>query len=159
LAQVAEETFESLTFLLPIDITENEFHPPDNDRTCTAWVGYAGHFSGALVVTVSEDMLAPMAVNILGLDEDSPPDETVQIDALKELVNVVCGNVLPQIAGTHVVFNVHAPQLADENLSHDNWEGLTPAVTVDVFFEEGQATLSLFFQPDAVLMQEFGERS
>jgi hypothetical protein len=40
------------------------------------------------------------------LGEASPPDQEGQLDALCEVANVICGNMLPELAGTTAVFHI-----------------------------------------------------
>ena len=141
LQRVAEETFESLAFLLPMPEPDD----PINCTTAIVAVGFDGPFNGELIVTLPEAVLAELTANMLGLDDgDNIPAETQQ-DALKELANVVCGNVLPEIAGTTAVFNVAAPRLTDSATPH-SYGGFAPAATARTYIDEGLATLELLTQ-------------
>jgi CheY-specific phosphatase CheX len=50
---------------------------------------------------------------VLGLDEGQEPSLQQQADALKETLNVICGNLLPLVSDRKQVFNVHAPQILE----------------------------------------------
>jgi hypothetical protein len=94
------------------------------------------------MLRVSENLLAPLANNMLGLecDQDSPT-YAQQIDALKEMLNVACGNLLPELAGTQAVFNLSAPQFQEESGPE------LPAATcaqAQLALDEGQAELTLW---------------
>lgn len=109
LASVAEQTFESLAFMFPME----DEAPADPARPrLTSAVPFSGPFGGSLAVTVDEAALPMLAANMLGLDPDSPPTRVQQEDALREMANVICGNLLPAIAGTEAVFYVGAPEIA-----------------------------------------------
>jgi CheY-specific phosphatase CheX len=56
-------------------------------------------------------MLPTVAANMLG--DDDAPAPAQQLDALGEIANVICGNLLPHIAAPHAVFQLDAPQLLD----------------------------------------------
>jgi CheY-specific phosphatase CheX len=139
LQHVAEETFESLAFLLPMP-------PPDEPiadcPTTVVTVGFHGPFSGKLIVILPEAVLGELTGNMLGLDDDTDIPVETQQDALKELANVVCGNVLPEIAGDTVVFNVAAPELIDASAPVSK-EGLSTAATAGIFLDSGPASLEL----------------
>jgi hypothetical protein len=141
LQSVAEETFESLAFLLPMPEPDD----PVDAVSAIVTVGFNGPFNGELILTIPQAVLVELTANMLGLDEDGDIAVETQQDALKELANVVCGNVLPGIAGTTAVFNVAAPQLNDAATPH-SYGGLSPAATARIHLDEGLATLELLTQ-------------
>ncbi len=108
LSTVAEEVFGSLAFLMVM--------PDDGDEGSVDTEGVAaritfdGPFEGALFVRVSDEALLEIATNMLGMMDEEPP-RSQQLDAFRELLNVICGNLLPEIAGTEAVFNVHAGEM------------------------------------------------
>ena len=51
---------------------------------------------------------AALAANMLGVS-DAEADARTRRDALGEVANVVCGNVLPLVGGRHAVFHLGAP--------------------------------------------------
>lgn len=66
------------------------------DRTSfAATVAFTGSHHGALSIEFPARLLPVLAANVLG--EDEAPDEATQRDALGELANIVCGNVLPAL--------------------------------------------------------------
>ena len=111
LLAAATSTFESLALLLP----DAE---PSADQLAAgplAW-GVALAFDGplgdapggTLIVRTTDDVARAVAANMLGLDAADDP-RLVQ-DALGELANVICGNVLPELAGREAVFHLAAPR-------------------------------------------------
>jgi len=135
---VAEETFESLAFLLPMPQPDEPIHCP----TTTVAVGFHGPFNGKLIVTLPEEVLAELTGNMLGLDDDANIPVETQQDAVKELANVVCGNVLPEIAGATVVFTVAAPELIDASAPVSK-DGVFTTAMARIFLDSGPATLEL----------------
>ena len=150
LITVAAETFETLAlmFLMP----EDEAGEFDQMPTKTVSVAFTGPFTGTLFLAVSETMLPELAGNMLGLSDDGAgPDLDHQHDALKEVINVICGNLLPAMAGTEPVFEVCAPQLLETNDIPETYNGQPPACTTRMFLDAGAATMTLFVdQPAAV---------
>lgn len=102
LRHVTALTFERLAFAVPLD-EPAELREP----TVSRQVAFDGPFAGRVVVTVERAMLAALAANMLGVD--GPPSAAEQGDALGEVANVLCGNLLPRIAGTTHVFQLAAP--------------------------------------------------
>ncbi|MCZ6874245.1 MAG: chemotaxis protein CheX, partial [bacterium] len=88
-------------------------------------------------------LLPSLAANMLG--EDKPPSEDQQHDALCEVANVVCGNVLPRIGGSQEIFNLNPPEIVASDAPVGN--GPVPLMAKVRFdFEEGRAELFLFAQ-------------
>ena len=139
LQRVAEETFEALAFLLPMPEPDEPF---ENCPTATGTVSFHGPFNGKLVVTLPEAVLEELTGNMLGLDDGADVPVDSQQDALKELANVVCGNILPEIAGTTAIFNVDAPELIDAS-APGSGDGLSTAATTRFFLDSGPASVEL----------------
>ncbi|HET6429131.1 MAG TPA: chemotaxis protein CheX [Phycisphaerae bacterium] len=140
LCYVAEEQFESLVFLFPLPADPGVPAPAVAEWT-TVSVGFTGPFGGRLYLAVPSAMLAVLGSNMLGTDEPgASPDE--QIDALKELIHVVCGNLLPAIAGDEAVFDVEAPRLLGAGAA-PQFPGAVPAAATRVLLDAGPAELWL----------------
>ncbi|HKT08728.1 MAG TPA: chemotaxis protein CheX [Gemmatimonadaceae bacterium] len=70
-------------------------------------VAFDGAHAGCLTLCVSDDVFRALAENMLGLEgEDAEP---WRWDALGEMANVICGNALPYILGTHVRLTLAPP--------------------------------------------------
>jgi hypothetical protein len=140
LCYVAEEQFESLAFLFPLP-ADPEVPAPAVAEWTTVSVDFTGPFGGQLYLAVPSEMLAVLGSNMLGMDE---PAATAgrQIDALKELINVVCGNLLPAIAGDEAAFDVKAPRLLGAAAA-PQFPGAVPAAATRVLLDAGPAELWL----------------
>jgi hypothetical protein len=92
------------------------------------------------VLRVSSELLPQIANNMLG-DDDLRPDYQ-QRDALGELANVICGNLLPQLGGPSAAFLLDAPQvsLSEPPVAEQ------PAARACIALEDGCAELLLFLQ-------------
>lgn len=140
---VGEQTFESLAFMLlmPED---------DADTAANVWgnvcrVNFTGPFGGSVFVGISPGMLEPLGANMLGIEpgEDTPEGVKVE-DALKELVNVICGNLLPTIAGTEDVFQIETPTLLDEPVIPTQVEGMELRGQAEMVLDSGKAALAMY---------------
>ena len=107
LARAATSTFEELAFLFA------EGEPTDAQREAALDVAVAVAFRGAvlgeLVLEVSSNLLPGLAASMLGVDAVASDDE--QRDALGELANVICGNLMPTVAGARAVISLEAPRV------------------------------------------------
>ncbi len=129
LQQATISTFEEFAFLfssgepdelqreLPLDIA--------------ATVAFDGDLHGTLELQLSSGLLASVTANMMGEQEASDPQ--MQRDALGELTNVICGNVLPTIAGRRAVINLAAPRLTAPT------DGVGATATSEVGIEMGRA--------------------
>ena len=106
LSRAAALTFECLSFMLPADDAAPEDDAPAAAR---AQVRFTGPFDGGLVVMACESLLPALTANMLGAE--SPPPGDQQLDALGEVANVVCGNLLPVIGGAEQIFRIEAPRV------------------------------------------------
>lgn len=106
LADVTTRTLEELCFFFPEPALTDEQRDAPADAAMS--VGFSGPISGRLVVRLCGGMLSELASNMLG---DADGDLRMQRDALAEVTNVVCGNVVPLIGGSAAEFVLGAPQL------------------------------------------------
>jgi hypothetical protein len=93
LRAAAVATFEQVVFLLPDT-------PPDEEQralevSAVASIAFSGPAMGVLQVRACEGLLPRLTANMLGAEVD---DEALQLDALGEIANIICGQLFPQIA-------------------------------------------------------------
>ena len=105
LCRTAGQIFEDLGFILSSrEISQEQKNSP---LAATVSVAFRGPFAGNLLIRIYGKVVPALASNMLG--DDSAPSEEMQQDALKEIANVICGNLLPAIAGSSHVFDLDAP--------------------------------------------------
>lgn len=139
LYQAATLTFEELGFMFPIEAADPAGIAA---KTCaTVSVSFAGEFRGELILKVEKSVLPLMAANMLG--EDTPPDEAMQMDALGEIANVICGNTLPMIGGKKSVFRLSAPKPVETT---DQYGDANAKALFDL--DEGKAEVLLYLNRD-----------
>ncbi len=141
-------TFEGLAFAFP------SAHMPEREEEefeAAVGVDFHGSFDGRLVLAVSGTVLRTLATNMLGGDE---ADEAATLDALGELGNVVCGNVLTRVAGRDRTFLLDPPRRLDERALRDPGPGHVTRIRVAL--EDGRADLALVLEnaPGAMLEAE-----
>ncbi len=145
---MAVETFEKLAFMFAFP--EDEAPPEEMGDTVSGSVVFSGPFSGMLIVRISVAVLPELAANMLGLDDEAAVTLDDRHDALKETVNVICGNLLPVIAGREPIFNMETPVI----LSEEEDEGRQALSTARLSFDEGECEVSIYVDgelPEAVL--------
>lgn len=139
LLAAATTTFESLALLVPsAELTPAEAAAP---ALHAVRVAFTGPFAGALEVRVTADVARSLAENMLGVDDADP---ALVRDALGEVANVVCGNLLPDLGGREAVFHLSAPEPLDAAAASSP-AGATLAASLGV--DGGRADLALRLDP------------
>lgn len=109
LLTAARSTFEALALLLAEPLDEPITADALGRDAVAARVAFAAADAsrrGTLYVAVSRDVADALCANMLGAPR---ADVALRRDAVGELANVVCGNVLPLAAGPEAVFHLAAP--------------------------------------------------
>ncbi len=111
LSDVFIEIAGKFAFMFGEKVGQDELPDADDDDLIRAHLDFKGQLTGTLDIAVPIMMCRELAGNVLGLaDEELTPDASK--DAIKELLNVTCGNLLTALAGEEAVFEVCAPEAA-----------------------------------------------
>jgi hypothetical protein len=144
LREAAVVTFEQMVFLLPDS-------PPDEQQravrvTAVARIAFAGPTSGELQLRACEGLLPRLAANMLGQAMDS---EAVQLDALGEIANIICGQLFPHL-DPYRAFEQRPPQVTAWAVASG---GAAPAgelaARIELGLEDSRADVLLWLRPDA----------
>ncbi len=153
LSRATTATFEELALLFP----EHELSPEQAAAPLEVAVSveFRGPRRGRLVLRASSNILSSIAANMLG--EDASRERPLQRDALGEIANVICGNLLPAIAGVAAVFHLSAPRV-HEGLDDVSRHEDAPVARVLFGVEAGrtEAVLYLFEEQDDAAQVSLG---
>jgi len=144
LYSVAEEVLEKLAFIF--SFPEEEREPMNYSDALIARVSFTGPFRGTLTMAVSTEVIPEIAGNMLGLEDNLDATTEQQYDALKELINVICGNLLPAIAGKQTVFNVEAPNIISADDIMIGEDAPKPSSVAKLDMDDGQCDLTLYIE-------------
>ena len=136
LSQTMAATFEELALICADTKLSNVQSEAPVDVAMT--VSFDGPLSGRLVLRASADILPGIAENMLGANGNYSP--AVQRDALGELANVMCGNLLPLIGGAKSVFTLSAPHVYVTGLESKD---CLPTARASIGIETGRAVAQL----------------
>lgn len=137
LYQAAASIFEELGFVFAdCDLNKRQ---KSALFEASAGVVFQGSMCGKVVVQLYGGLLPTLASNMLG--ETRAPGKTLQRDAFKEIVNVICGNLLPNLAGKKAVFNLRPPRFYE---SAETIEQNSATAKVQIGLAQGRAEVSLF---------------
>lgn len=160
ITQVSVETLERLAFVFAFP-TDDDPAGPEADGW-HASVSFSGPFAGKLIVEMGAADLNELAGNMLGVDEaDALTPEQLR-DALKETLNVLCGNILPAVAGRRSVFDIDAPRVEKDGKKPSIDEGLVEAAAVCLSMDEGICRLALYIDeplPEGLVVPDSADQS
>ena len=110
LARVTLEVLERYAFMLADPKTggggEADFPTP----VWAAGLRYAGPLCGSLGMIAPPSLARSIAANLYGAETGEVTEEQAQ-DALKELLNIICGDYLHETSGDEPIFDLTAPGL------------------------------------------------
>ena len=151
LSLVAEDVFEELTFILVMpDDGSMEHDDREDSPDWVAGIRFQGPFSGALFLRATEDLAPMIASNMLGLEDGEEPVPGQIEDAFKELLNVICGNLLPRLVGDEPVFAVKDLELISGSGVPEKYDGRPPLASTRISLEIGRAALTFFASDDTL---------
>jgi len=140
LRQATLLTFGELCLTLPVE--EVSLEATKAPFEAEVRVGFHGTLKGELIVRLFGFLLEPLAQGMTGSFDPVPL--VLQKDALGEIGNVICGNVLPLIGGADGVFRLDPPRpgLASESLP----QVPDPQVKTCVGLDGGRADVGVFIE-------------
>lgn len=152
LYRVTEDVLEKLAFMF--SYPEDDREAIDRSSAIAVQVSFDGPFSGKLLTLITASLLPELAANMLGVEnEDTTRDQ--QFDALKELQNIICGNLLPAIAGKQATFNVSTPEILLSSTAEAT--AAQEICMAKLSLEEGECDLYFYMDggiPDELIVPE-----
>ncbi|MEN6370449.1 MAG: chemotaxis protein CheX [Armatimonadota bacterium] len=133
-------TFEDMGFVFAMPELEEAHHTAPFEGA--AEVDFSGPFNGRLIISLYGQMMGELAANMMG--EDEPPPVQQQHDALGEIANVICGNVLPKVGGSREIFYIGAPRYIEQAGGLGQQSDDESSVKVSVPLDDGRADVMLF---------------
>ncbi|HNR12075.1 MAG TPA: chemotaxis protein CheX [Thermodesulfobacteriota bacterium] len=147
LRTVAAEMLEGLAFIFAVP-AEEDIGETDSESLLIANVSFSGPFSGGVVVLVSKNALPELAANMLGVDTGEDISVEQQQDALKELLNVICGNLLPAVAGNREIFHIGVPAIIQQEEIASCTSGLRLAGAAKLELDDGIFSMMLYTEKE-----------
>lgn len=139
--EVFAQVLEKQVFMFVEELAPEAF-PPDESEWVEARMAFTGPFNGRLSLALPKGAEMEMAANFLGKDVDDPEVAGCAEDALKEILNVVCGHLLTTLAGEEPVFDLSIPKVFP--LSQQECEAIAANPEVHGFDMEGRPVLLRF---------------
>ena len=106
LRQVVADVLERFAFSF-VEDEEPQFHEAGwllSDLT------FNGPVHGKVSLALSRELASELGVNILGVEPSAAPPDLPE-DAVKELTNIICGDLLFRLYGPQAIFDLCVPAL------------------------------------------------
>ncbi len=117
-SEVVCDVFEKLAFMFG-EVSDEAELPQTATKYVEASMTFSGDMTGTIALAVPAEVCPEIAANVLGMDPDDELVAAQATDALKEVLNVICGNLLTAIAGEEPVFDLSVPAVS--NLDAEAW--------------------------------------
>ncbi len=120
LTEVANDVFEKFAFMFVEDADEE--CDIETFTFVRSTLEFSGDVNGTMMIAMPDDLHLELAANVLGMDMDDVMVAEQADDAVKELLNVLCGHMLTAVFGEEGIYNLGAPQIA--HLDKPQWNAL-----------------------------------
>jgi hypothetical protein len=122
LLEVLTEILEQFAFVF-VEEEPGPVDPPENGTPLLAEISFSSQrLSGKLVLAASRPLCSEMAQNVLGEDDQDNLPRNASRNALQEVVNIACGNILARLYGTKEMFELSVPNCRE--ISPEQWRKL-----------------------------------
>jgi CheY-specific phosphatase CheX len=107
LTAAISEVIENLTMMVVDELETDEGFVPQ----LRGGIEFTGPVQGSLNIECSEVFSQKLAANLLGTEQENMETQASSWDALAELLNVVCGNLVTSLYDSDRPFNLSSPQI------------------------------------------------
>ncbi|MBU8920401.1 MAG: chemotaxis protein CheX [Bacteroidales bacterium] len=115
------DVLEQLAFMFGESVPVDEM-PEAVDNGLAATMNFSGDSTGVITLVIPADMRGEFADNILGMDLDADAGVEDEDDAVREVLNIIAGNVLTALAGENALFDLAVPET--RHILSDEWDSI-----------------------------------
>jgi len=117
--KICFDIFGQLAFMFGEELEKDDVECPE-DNFIKAVMTFAGHKNGSIEIIIPTRLAPALAYNILGIDDSDPMESEIAEDALKELLNTLCGRMLPALYTDQETFDLHPPEV--DSVTRQQWQ-------------------------------------
>jgi hypothetical protein len=139
LQEVTISTFEDICFMYTAP--ELEDVQKNLKLEAAAEAKYRGDYTGKLLVEIRGGLLSAIAANILSNDV---PSSRQKKDALGEIANIICGNVVISLGRSGRGSKIESPRYLNKDELLKEEGKCIPLAEVTLNFKEGRADIKFF---------------
>jgi CheY-specific phosphatase CheX len=151
LEEASVSTFEDTCFMYQVP----ELNDVQKNLTleAAAEVKYRGDYTGSLLIETRGGLFSAIAANILSIDS---PSCLQKKDALGEIANIICGNVVTSLGRSKLGYKIESPRsLKKDDLLKEKRQS-KPLAEITMNFNEGRADIKFFVDDDFVVKEKKG---
>ncbi len=120
IGDVFESVLQNLAFMFVESVEKETLANTDSpqdipEKFVKASMAFSGPSKGWVNLMVPEELAKELVANIIGKELDKNISQRHLQDALKEVLNVTCGNLLSAVVGTKQVFDAASPSLTEHD--------------------------------------------
>ncbi|MCK7467402.1 MAG: chemotaxis protein CheX [Desulfosudis oleivorans] len=104
------KTFEDICFIYQVPELKDD--QKNLTLEAAAEVKYKGNFTGKLVIETRGGLFSAIAANMLSNDVPSIQQKK---DALGEIANIICGNVVPSLGRSDPEYKIESPRFLNKD--------------------------------------------
>ena len=133
------KTFEDICFIYQVPELKDD--QKNMALEAVAEVNFRGNFTGKLVIETRGGLFSAIAANMLSNDV---PEDRQKKDALGEVANIICGNVVPSLGRSEPEYKIEGPRCLnkDDLLKEEKQE--KPLAEITLNFNQGRVDIKLF---------------
>ncbi len=128
LAEILEEA--AFSFAEPI-----EEPPPWGDNLVQAELSF-GNDGAGVSLTTTQAYAHELACNLMGFDADAELSENERQDAVAEMLNIVCGAMMPLLFGEEALVRIGTPSVRSSNRRAINTEQMKKCASITLLADD-----------------------
>lgn len=110
LTTILSEVLANLAFVCADD---QGVDPPAGERWLATTIRYKGPVAGSLRLICTRGFAVQVAAILLGIDPSDDLARQESDDAVKEFMNILCGQLVTAVHGTEDVYNLTIPEVVE----------------------------------------------
>lgn len=138
LRDITVSVLESAAFLF-VDEEKLDFSSITETGFSGARIQFSGFQEGRVFLWMTEETADAAARNMLGLDDDYEVNDKQRDDVLKEILNMITGNLLTGMFGEKVIFKLSIPEI----LNNEDVPEEMPETAIAFFVDESPLLISI----------------
>jgi hypothetical protein len=139
LKEATVRTFEDVCFMYQVPELKDD--QKNLALEAAAEVKYRGDFTGKLLIETRGGLFSAIAANILSNDV---PNSQLKKDALGEIANIICGNVVPSLGRSERDYKIESPRSLNKDDLLKEKKQRKPLSEITLNFNDGRADIKFF---------------
>lgn len=121
LCESISQVLERMAFMM---LLPPEEEMPSPEQSVEVTIEFRGQVSGQVHLLAGTDLIEMIAANFIGVEPFDPEASEKRVDGFKEILNTVCGTLLPRLADSPAdVFDISIPEAREYNRPYQ-WDAL-----------------------------------